>query len=79
MNQTTTNIDLSINLEYSWDMTTKQKVIRAVQNLPDDASFQDAMERLLFLAKIERGLQQADSGQTIAHEKVKQRMKKWLQ
>ena len=59
-------------------MTTKQKVIRAVQSLPDDASFEDAMERLFFLAKIEKGLRQADAGQTIHHEKVKQKMKKWL-
>jgi predicted transcriptional regulator len=59
-------------------MTTKQKVIKAVQALPDDASFEDAMERLLFMAKVEKGLQQADAGQTISHEKVKKTMKKWL-
>ena len=59
-------------------MTTKQKVIRAVQALPADASFEDAMERLLFLAKIEKGLDQANAGQTISHEKVRQKMKKWL-
>ena len=59
-------------------MTIKQKVLQAVQNLPNNASFEDAMERLLFLAKIEKGLQQADAGQTITHEKIKQKMKKWL-
>ena len=59
-------------------MTTKQKVIRAVQGLADDASFEDAMERLLFLSKIEKGLEQANSDQTISHEKVRQKMKKWL-
>lgn len=59
-------------------MTIKQKVVQAVKSLPDDASYEDAMERLLFLAKIEKGLQQADAGQTITHEKVKQKMKKWL-
>lgn len=37
-------------------MTTKQKVIKAVQALPEDASIEDAMERLLFLAKVEKGL-----------------------
>ncbi len=59
-------------------MTTKEKVIRAVQALPDDASIEDAMERLLLLAKIERGIQQADAGALIPHEKVKERMAKWL-
>lgn len=57
-------------------MTTKEKVIQAVQGLPDDASYEDAMERLLFLAKIEKGLQQADAGLTIPHDKVKQKMKR---
>lgn len=60
-------------------MTTKQKVMKAVQSLPANASYEDAMERLLFLAKIEKGLKQADAGQTISHDKMKQKMKRWLQ
>ena len=59
-------------------MTTKSKIIHAMQNLPNTASFEDAMERLLFLAKIEKGLHQADSGQTVPHAVVKHKMKKWL-
>ncbi len=59
-------------------MTTKQKVMRIVRNLPDNASFEDAMERLLFLAKVEKGLKQADAGQTVAHAKIKQKMDRWL-
>jgi predicted transcriptional regulator len=59
-------------------MTTKESVLHAVQDLPDDASIEDAMERLFFLAKIERGLQQADAGTTISHNAVKERMAKWL-
>jgi len=59
-------------------VTTKQKVLQAVQGLPDDATFEDAMQRLLFLAKIDRGLQQADDGQTIPHAQVKEKMAKWL-
>jgi predicted transcriptional regulator len=60
-------------------MTVKDKMLEAVRSLPDDAGIEDAMERLLFLAKIERGLEQADSNQTIAHEEVKQRLSKWLE
>ncbi len=59
-------------------MTIREKVIQVVQDLPDDASVEDAMERLLLLAKIERGIQQADSGQTLAHAQVRERMAKWL-
>ncbi|MDY0355856.1 MAG: hypothetical protein RBR19_08255 [Sedimentisphaerales bacterium] len=59
-------------------MTTKERAVQAIQGLPDDASIEDAMERLLLLAKIDRGLEQADAGQTIPHSQVKQRMAKWL-
>ncbi|MCE5279512.1 MAG: hypothetical protein ABFD92_12395 [Planctomycetaceae bacterium] len=58
-------------------MTAKEKMLQAVRDLPDDASIEDAMERLLFLSKIERGLQQARDGRTLAHSQVKERMKKW--
>lgn len=55
-------------------MTITEKVLQAVENLPDDAPIEDAMERLLFMAKIERGIQQADDGQTIPHSEVKERV-----
>ena len=48
----------------------KTEIIRAIQDLPDDATVEDAMERLYFLAKIERGLEQS-KGETISHEEIK--------
>ena len=59
-------------------MTTKQKVLQAVQGLPDDASIEDAIQRLVLLAKIDRGIQQADAGQTVPHAQVREKMAKWL-
>lgn len=59
-------------------MTTKEKVIKVVRALPNNASIEDAMERLLFLAKIEKGLYQADCGKTILHDQVKEKFAKWL-
>ena len=59
-------------------MTVKEKVVHAVQDLPEDASIEDAMERLFFLSKIEKGIQQADSGQTLSHAQVREKMAKWL-
>ena len=53
-------------------------MIQALQRLPDDASIEDAMEHLLFLSKIDRGVEQADADQTISHSRVKERMAKWL-
>lgn len=36
--------------------TVKQRVLEAVEALPAEATIEDAMERLYFLAKIQRGL-----------------------
>lgn len=54
--------------------SVKQKVIEAVESLPTDATVEDAMERLYFLAKIQRGLEQADAGDTISHDDAKKRL-----
>ena len=43
-------------------MITKEKMLKSIQCLPDDASIEDAMERFLFLAKVDKGIQQADAG-----------------
>lgn len=59
-------------------MTIKEKMLHAVEDLPEDATYEDAMERLLFLAKVERGLQQADAGNTVSHAEVRDKMAKWL-
>jgi len=59
-------------------MTIKEKMLNAVKELPDDASVEDAMEKLLVLAKIERGLAQDERGATLTHQEVKDRMGKWL-
>lgn len=51
-----------------------ERIIEAVRELPDDATVEDAMERLYVLAKIEKGLKQADAGQTVSHEEAKRRI-----
>jgi predicted transcriptional regulator len=53
---------------------TKERVLQAVRDLPDDATVEDAMEKLYFLAKIEEGLRQADAGETISAEEARTRI-----
>ncbi len=49
----------------------KQKVIEAVEGLPPDATREDAMERLHFVARTQLGLEQADAGNTISQEETR--------
>ena len=53
--------------------TIKQRAIEALQTLPEDATIDDAIERLCLIAKIEEGLRQSDAGQLTDHEEVKKR------
>jgi hypothetical protein len=52
----------------------KSEIVRAIQDLPEDATVEDAMERLYFLAKIERGLEQSEADETISHDEIKARV-----
>lgn len=54
--------------------SVKQRALEAVATLPEDATFEDAMDRLYFLAKVERGLAQADAGELIPHDEVEARL-----
>lgn len=51
----------------------KQRILDAVDGLPADATIEDAIERLVFIAKIERGLAQADAGQLTPHAEIVKR------
>ena len=54
--------------------TTRDRILEALQDLPPDATFDDAIERLVFLAKIEAGLAELDDGKGISHDEVKRRL-----
>jgi predicted transcriptional regulator len=55
--------------------TAKQKVLAAIERLPADATIEDAIERLVFLAKIDRGLAEVDNGTGIDHAEARRRLK----
>ena len=59
-------------------MATKEQMIKVIQELPDDATVEDAMERLYLLYKIERGIAQAEAGQKVSQEEARRRMAQWL-
>ena len=54
--------------------TPRQRILSALKDLPEDATIDDAIERLLFLAKVDSGLAELDDGRGIPHEQVKRRL-----
>ena len=59
-------------------MQIKHQIIRAIQDLPEDVSFEEALERLYLLYKIERGEKQADAGDLVTQNEARERMAKGL-
>ena len=57
---------------------TKQDILRVLEDLPDDATVEEAIDRLVYLYKIERGIADAKAGRTFSQEEAKARMAKWL-
>lgn len=53
---------------------SKTQIVKAVADPPEDATVDDAVERLLLLSGIEQGLEQSKRGETLPHEEVKRRM-----
>lgn len=52
------------------DATAKQLALRALEQLPEDATLEDAMERLYLLEKIERGRADVRGGRVAEHAEV---------
>ena len=49
-------------------------MIEALRELPPDATIDDAIERLVFLAKIEAGLAELDRGEGIPGDQLRTRL-----
>ena len=52
----------------------RDRIIRALEDLPQDATFEDAIERLVFLAKIDAGLAELDTAKGIPHDEAKRQL-----
>ena len=59
------------------DLPARDRVLRAVREMPADATFEDVLERIYMLQKIERGRQQVADGQGVPHAEAERRMKRW--
>ena len=53
-------------------MTIKEAAVRSIQQLPEDATWEDIQERINFVAGVRKGLRELDEGQGISHEQVRE-------
>ncbi len=58
--------------------TAKEEVRRMLDQIPDDATFEDIQYHIYVREKIERGLKDIQEGRLLSQEEVEQRMSEWL-
>ena len=59
--------------------TAKDEVRKLLDDLPDDASFEDIQYRVYVLDEISRGSEEIERGEGLDHEDVKRRLARWLE
>ncbi len=55
----------------------RDKAIETMKEFPQEFELEELIERLVFVEKVEKGLEQIDKGKTVSHEQLKATAKKW--
>lgn len=59
-------------------MTTKEVAIKSIQELPEEATWEDIQERINFVVGVRKGLRELDEGKGIRHERIREEFSEWL-
>jgi predicted transcriptional regulator len=55
----------------------KSTILHTLNELPNKFNLDDFLERLIVIEKIDEGMEEAKTGKTLSHEKVKKIVAKW--
>lgn len=56
---------------------TRNKAIEAVEQMPDKFEIEQLIEKLIFMEKVEEGLEDIKNGNLTSHEDVVQQVSSW--
>ena len=59
-------------------MSVKDQVREVVENLPENATYEDAMYAMYVRMKFEKGLKSAEGGEGMTTTEAKAKLAKWL-
>ena len=59
-------------------MLTKDNVLKTISKFPDSFSLDELVDKLIFMDKVEKGLEQSLNNKVHTHEEAKKRLSKWL-
>jgi len=58
-------------------MVTKEKILSAVNEMPNEVDLDELFERLIFIQKVEEGLEDARDGRVTSAEELLKEVKTW--
>lgn len=56
---------------------TKEKLMEAVEGLPDEFNIDELVERLRFIEAVEEGFKDAEAGNTVSQDEIEALVKLW--
>lgn len=59
--------------------TAKDEVRQLLDDLPEDASYEDIQYRIYVRQKIENSLAEVERGEVVSHEEARKRLARWLE
>lgn len=59
-------------------MRVREKVIKMIEELPEDITVSNIMAELYLRQNVDEGLKELDEGKGVSHEEAKRRLNRWL-
>lgn len=59
-------------------MLTKESVIKTIAMLPDNFDLDELIDKLIFIDKVEKGLDQSIKNKVVSESQAKKKLAKWL-
>ena len=56
----------------------KEEVMRILESLPDDCSYEDVQYRIYLRETVDRGIRDIDAGRVVSQEEAERRAEQWL-
>lgn len=61
----------------SQEVLPKAAVMRILEDLPDTVTFEELMDRIVYLFKVERGLRESGEGKGKSISVIRKELRKW--
>jgi len=59
-------------------MITKTHLLSTFDKLPENLTIDQVIDHIIFVEKVQKGLEDSENGRVFSKEEAKKRLKKWL-